>query len=104
MRSDHREPINIGSDEMVTINELADIAMDLAEKKLEKEYQLDKPQGVRGRNSDNTLIKEILGWAPSISLREGMSKTYPWIAEQVEKTGGENTYGTDRNKDSAGGC
>ena len=88
MRSDRREPINIGSDEMVTINELADIAMGIAGKKLEKEYQLDKPQGVRGRNSDNTLIKEVLGWAPSISLREGMSKTYPWIAEQVKKARG----------------
>jgi len=85
MRSDRREPLNIGSDEMVTINELADIAMALAGKKLNKEYQLDKPQGVRGRNSDNTLIKEVLGWTPSISLREGMARTYAWIAGQVEK-------------------
>ena len=72
----------------LTINELADIAMDIAGKKLEKEYQLDKPQGVRGRNSDNTLVKEILGWVPSTSLRDGMSKTYPWIAGQVEKVRG----------------
>jgi len=85
MRSDRREPLNVGSDEMVTINELADIAMALAGKRLTKEYQLDKPQGVRGRNSDNTLIKKVLNWAPSISLREGMARTYPWIAEQVEQ-------------------
>ena len=85
MRSDRREPLNIGSDEMVTINELADIAMGLAGKKLKKEHQMDKPQGVRGRNSDNTLVKKVLGWAPSTSLKEGMAKTYPWIAEQVAK-------------------
>ena len=85
MHSDYKKPLNIGSDELVTINELADIAMALAGKSLKKEYELDKPQGVRGRNSDNTLIKQVLGWAPSISLREGMAKTYPWIAEQVEK-------------------
>jgi len=85
MHSDYKEPLNIGSDELVTINELADIAMALAGKSLKKEYELDKPQGVRGRNSDNTLIKQVLGWAPSISLREGMAKTYPWIAEQVER-------------------
>ena len=85
MRSDRREPLNIGSDEMVTINDLSDIAMGLAGKELKKEHQMDKPQGVRGRNSENTLVKEVLGWAPSISLREGMAKTYPWIAEQVAK-------------------
>lgn len=83
MRSDYRKPLNIGSDEMVTIDELADIAIELSGKSLKKEYLLDKPQGVRGRNSDNTLIKKVLGWAPSISLREGMAKTYPWIEEQV---------------------
>jgi len=79
MRSDVRIPLNIGSDEMVTINELADIAIALSGKRLRKEHQLNKPQGVRGRNSDNTLIRQVLGWAPSIPLREGMARTYPWI-------------------------
>lgn len=83
MRSDFGEPLNIGSDEMVTINELADIVIELSGKSLGKQYLADKPQGVRGRNSDNTLIKDILGWAPSTSLREGMARTYPWIERQV---------------------
>ena len=83
MRSRFPGPLNIGSDEMVTINQLADIAIELSGKRLTKKYLLDKPQGVRGRNSDNTLIKRVLGWAPSTSLREGMAKTYPWIAQQV---------------------
>ena len=81
--SDFKEPINLGSDEMVSINQLVDITEDIAGVKLERNYQLDKPQGVRGRNSDNTLIKETLGWAPSIKLRDGMEKTYAWIYDQI---------------------
>jgi len=84
MHSDFDRPLNVGSEELVTINELADIVMDLAGKRLEKVYLTDKPQGVRGRNSDNTLIKEVLGWAPSTSLRDGLAKTYPWIEQQVK--------------------
>jgi len=85
MSSDYREPLNIGSDERVTIDELADMAIELAGKNVVKQYDTSKPQGVRGRNSDNTLIKQVLGWAPSIPLREGMAETYPWISEQVKK-------------------
>ena len=83
MRSDWSSPLNIGSDELVSINELADIVIELSGKKLTKRHLLDKPQGVRGRNSDNTLIKRVLGWAPSIPLRDGLAKTYRWIEEQV---------------------
>ena len=83
MRSDYREPLNIGSDEMVTIDQLADMATKLSGKRLNKNYVLDKPQGVRGRNSDNTLIQKVLGWVPGVSLWQGMEKTYPWIAAQV---------------------
>ena len=83
MDSDVLEPLNLGSDEMVSINQLVDIVEDIAGIKLERNYDLDAPKGVRGRNSDNTLIKERLGWAPSITLREGLEKTYAWIFDQV---------------------
>ena len=86
MHSDIDEPLNIGSDEMVTIDELTDIAIAISRKTLAKHYDTSKPQGVRGRNSDNTLIQEQLGWAPSTSLREGMKKTYAWVESQVKAT------------------
>lgn len=82
MDSDFAGPVNIGSEEMVSINQLAEMVMDIAGKKLEIKH-VDGPLGVRGRNSDNKLIKEKLGWAPSISLRYGMEKTFAWIEEQV---------------------
>ena len=75
-------PVNIGSDEMVTINQLAEYAMEIAGKKLKIKH-IEGPLGVRGRNSDNTLIKEKLGWAPELPLREGLAVTYKWISEQV---------------------
>jgi nucleoside-diphosphate-sugar epimerase len=81
--SDVIEPLNIGSDELVSINQLVDIVEGIAGVKLERSYQLDAPQGVRGRNSDNTLIKEKLGWAPSISLETGLERTYRWVYDQV---------------------
>jgi GDP-D-mannose 3', 5'-epimerase len=84
LHSDVEEPINIGSDEMVTINQLVDIVEELAGVKLRRHYKLDAPKGVRGRNSDNTMIKAKLGWAPSISLRSGMEKTYRWIYDQAK--------------------
>jgi len=84
MRSDCREPINIGSDRMITINELADIIIKISGKKLDKVYDLNKPQGVRGRNSDNSLQHKILDWGPQVSLEEGLEKTYCWIESQVE--------------------
>ncbi len=80
MMSNYQEPINIGSDRLVTINELFDIVATIADKKIEKKYLPDKPQGVRGRNSDNTLCKEVLGWEPSIPLEDGLKKTYEWVA------------------------
>jgi len=83
MESDYKEPLNLGSDEMVSINGLVDIIEDIADVKMKRNYLLDKPQGVRGRNSDNTLIKEKLDWAPSISLRDGLEKTYAWIYDQI---------------------
>lgn len=77
-------PVNIGSEEMVTINQLAEMAMDIAGKKLTINH-IDGPTGVRGRNSDNALIQKKLGWEPSEPLRIGLKKTYEWIAEQVKK-------------------
>lgn len=81
--SDYTKPINLGSDEMVSINQLVDIVEDIAGIKLKRKYLLNKPQGVRGRNSDNTLITEVLDWKPSITLRDGLEKTYDWIYDQM---------------------
>ena len=77
-------PLNLGSDEMVSINQLVDITEEIAGIKLERKYNLDAPQGVRGRNSENTMIKEVLEWSPSIELRSGMEITYDWIFDQVK--------------------
>ncbi len=78
-------PVNIGSDEMVTINQLAEMTAEIAGKKINLKH-IDGPLGVRGRNSDNTLIKEKLGWAPGKTLRDGLERTYAWIAEQVQNS------------------
>src|SRR3954471_16711330 len=83
MHSDVREPINIGSDELVTINQLIDIVESIAGVTLKRRYKLDAPKGVRGRCSENTLIKQKLGWAPSIRLRDGLEKTYRWVHDQM---------------------
>ncbi len=83
MESDVIEPINIGSAQLVTINQLADIVEDIAGIKLIRRYNLDAPKGVRGRNSDNTLIKKLLDWEPGIRLEDGMEKTYRWIYDQT---------------------
>jgi GDP-D-mannose 3',5'-epimerase len=84
MQSGFKEPLNIGSDELVTIDQLANLVIKVSGKNISKKYDTSKPQGVRGRNSDNTMIKKILGWTPSISLEGGIRRTYPWIAHQVE--------------------
>jgi len=89
MESDVLEPINLGSDELVTINQLVDIVERIAGVKLKRRYNLDAPKGVRGRNSDNDLIKQRLGWAPSIPLMTGMEKTYRWIYDEMHKASGE---------------
>jgi len=78
-------PINLGSSEMVTINQLVDIAEEIAGVKLQRHYNLKAPKGVNGRNSDNTLILQLLGWEPSISLHSGLEKTYRWIYDQMTK-------------------
>jgi nucleoside-diphosphate-sugar epimerase len=83
MYSNINEPLNLGSSEMVSINELVDIVEDIAGHKLSRKYDLDAPKGVRGRNSDNTLINKFLGWEPSITLRTGLKKTYDWINSQI---------------------
>ena len=83
MDSDVSEPLNLGSDQLVTINQLVDIVENIAGIKLKRRYNLDAPKGVRGRNSDNALIQEKLGWAPSITLDTGMEKTYRWIHDQI---------------------
>lgn len=81
-----REPLNIGSDQLVTINELVDIVEAIADVKLERHYQLDAPQGVRGRNSDNTRINKLLGWTPSVSLEEGLETTYQWVYDRLRSS------------------
>jgi len=83
MYSEIEEPINLGSSEMVSINQLVDFIEGIAGYKLNRKYDLDAPKGVRGRNSDNTLIRKYLGWEPSIPLKDGLKKTYTWIREQM---------------------
>jgi len=85
-------PINLGSEEKVSINQLVDLVESIAGIKLKRNYNLDAPKGVNGRNSENTLIKKMLGWEPSISLRTGMEKTYAWIYDQIK---------SGKSKDSA---
>lgn len=85
MASDHNDPLNLGRSEMVTINQLLDIVEDIAGVKVKRHYNLNAPQGVRGRNSDNTEIKRVLGWEPGIDLRTGMETTYHWIKEQYDR-------------------
>lgn len=83
MQSDYREPLNLGTDRMVTINELAGIIMTVAGKRQIAIRHIDGPQGVRGRNSDNTRLRDVLGWEPGISLEDGLDRTYRWIEKQV---------------------
>jgi GDP-D-mannose 3',5'-epimerase len=83
MASEIDEPINLGSSELVTINQLVDIVEEIAGIKLKRTYDLKAPKGVNGRNSDNTLIEEKLGWEPSIRLRDGMERTYRWIEQEI---------------------
>jgi GDP-D-mannose 3',5'-epimerase len=84
MRSDYHRPLNLGTEELVTINELVDMVAEIAGKRLVKRHDLSKPQGVRGRNSDNTKLRQVLGWEPRISLREGLVSTYGWIESALE--------------------
>lgn len=85
MESDYDKPINIGSDRLVTIDELADIIIKISGKRITKKYDLSAPQGVRGRNADITLARKVLGWEPQVSLEEGLARTYKWIEQQIAK-------------------
>lgn len=87
MQSSYHEPLNLGSDRMVTIDELVDIVARIAGKRIRKRYDLTKPQGVRGRNSDNTRLRKVLGWEPQVSLEGGLTRTYWWIYDQLVRTG-----------------
>ena len=91
MRSNHRAPLNLGTDRLVSINELVDIVAAVAGKTIHKRYDLTKPQGVRGRNSDNTRLRDVLAWEPTTSLESGLERTYRWIAAELRrKTAGDS--------------
>jgi len=83
MQSDYAAPLNLGTDELVTVDQLVDLVADVAGKRILKRHDLSKPQGVRGRNSDNSRLRDVLGWEPKTSIRDGLSATYPWVASQV---------------------
>jgi nucleoside-diphosphate-sugar epimerase len=87
MRSNYREPLNLGQDRMVSINQLVDIVSGIAGKTVKRRHDLTKPQGVRGRNSDNTKLRRVLEWEPRVSLEDGLRKTYKWIFEELAKSG-----------------
>jgi len=87
MASDYHDALNLGTDELVTINQLVDLVSEVAGKHLSKRHNLTGPQGVRGRNSDNSRLRQVLGWEPSMTLRSGLKKTYPWIEQELRKAG-----------------
>jgi len=87
MASNYRDALNLGTEEIVSINQLTDLVCEIAGKRLVKQYNLSGPQGVRGRNSDNSLLRRTLGWQPSISLRQGLTLTYPWIQKELQAAG-----------------
>ena len=87
MASDYREPLNLGRDELVTINELVTLVARIAGKRITKRHNLSGPQGVRGRNSNNTRLRKVLGWEPSVPLERGLASTFEWIADQVRSKG-----------------
>lgn len=101
MRSNYSEPLNLGQDRLISINELADMVANTARVEIVKTH-IPGPQGVRGRNSDNTRLRAVLGWEPQISLEEGMARTYAWIEEQVRnQLEMESTVGTGVEFDAA---
>ena len=87
MHSDYHEPLNLGTDRLITINDLIDLIARIAAKTIRKRHDLSKPQGVRGRNSDNTKMREVLGWEPQVPLEKGMEITYRWIEGELRKAG-----------------
>ena len=91
-KSDYGQPLNLGQDRLISINELADMIADIAGIEIVRKH-IDGPQGVRGRNSDNTRLEKVLGWVPAISLEEGMRRTYEWIEQQVQEQLDESAVG-----------
>jgi GDP-D-mannose 3',5'-epimerase len=87
MRSEHSAPLNLGTDRLITVDGLVDLVSHIAGKSLVKKHDTSQPQGVRGRNSDNTLLREVLGWEPGTSLEDGLTDTYRWICSELERTG-----------------
>ena len=96
MDSDFRQPLNLGSDHMVSMNELADIVLNIVDKSHLPKRHVPGPEGVRGRNSDNNLIKSVLGWAPGVTLEEGLLKTIKWIQGEIEKSDGTEDLTTSK--------
>ena len=83
--SDYSNPVNIGSDEQVSINQMIDLIQDISKiKKLDRDYQLEKPKGVRGRSSNNDLVKKVLDWSFKVKLKDGLKKTYEWIDNETK--------------------
>jgi GDP-D-mannose 3',5'-epimerase len=87
MASDYHEPLNLGTEELISVDGLVDLVCKIAGKRLRKVHALDKPQGVRGRNSDNSRLRIVLGWEPQTRLAEGLNITYRWIEQELERTG-----------------
>ena len=87
MASEYRAPLNLGTEELVTIDQLVDMVCEIAGKHLHKVHALEKPQGVRGRNSDNSRLRVVLGWEPQIPLATGLEITYRWIEQELERAG-----------------
>lgn len=86
MQSDYSLPLNLGTDELISVNGLVDLVASIAGKKIGKDHDTSKPQGVRGRNSDNTKLREVLSWEPGTTLAEGLARTYPWIEAQLARS------------------
>ena len=87
MQTDEHEPVNLGSDRLVSVDDLVDLVARIAGKRVTKRHDLTKPQGVRGRISDNTKLRRVLGWEPAVPLEEGLGRTYRWIRDQLMRTG-----------------
>jgi nucleoside-diphosphate-sugar epimerase len=87
MHSGHTWPLNLGTDELISINDLVDLVAKIAEKTVVKQHDTSKPQGVRGRNSDNSKLREVLGWEPQTTLEDGLRDTYAWIHSMLQKEG-----------------
>ena len=95
MRSNYRDPLNLGTDELITIGRLVDLVANIAGKRVTKQFDPSKPQGVRGRNSDNSRLRDVLGWEPTVPLERGLVPTYNWIHSELSRSG--RTPGPDRD-------